>query len=65
MNLTKEIEILNYHNNEMISDLNNISYYSNLIANNILLSSEQRDHFNAIVSKWINYENNNNNNNLL
>lgn len=42
----------------MINDLNNISYYSNLIANNILLSADQRDHFNAIVSKWINYENN-------
>jgi len=49
----------------MTNDLNSISYYSNLIANNILLSSEQRDHFNAIVSKWINYENNNNNNHHL
>jgi len=43
----------------MIADLNNISYYSNLLANNILLSAEQRNHFNTIVSKWINFENNN------
>jgi len=42
----------------MINDLNNLSYYSNSIANNIALSAEQKDQFNTIVSKWINYENN-------
>lgn len=54
-----KVDNLELHLKKLKRELNSISYYTNMIINNVMLTPEQKNHLLLIIKNWINYDANN------